>query len=120
MDHFISLPTAEAMTALYRANRDAILQSQYQGADLLPVCETFDRAAFDVVLARTGCKGIRVYYGMTEDLKIHAIIVGVDANNQDMLPPATLASSAEADDDYIIEKGNRCPDLCPPDSPLNT
>jgi hypothetical protein len=116
MDHFISLQTASDMTALYRANREQILKQSMQGQDILPVCETFDRAAFDTLLAKPDCKGLRIYFGMSEELKVHTIIVAVNSNDEDILPSATLDGD---DDDDILEKGNRCPPTCPPDSPLN-
>ncbi len=59
---------------------------------------------------------------MSVDLKVHAIIVGVNANNEDILPQATASTSANAtsgDDDDIIEAGVICPPICPPPSPLN-
>jgi hypothetical protein len=40
---------------------------------------------------------------MSDDLRLHAIIVGVDANNVDMLDGV----------DSILERGVICPPLCP-------
>lgn len=116
MSQFISLSTAEDMTTLFRNQRENILKTEYQGDNLLPICETFDREVFDTLLARTGCESLRIYYGMSEDFKIHAIIVSVDENGADILPPESLNN----EDDYIGENGNRCPDLCPPSSRLNS
>ena len=118
MAHFISLKTAVAMTRLYRQEYENILQPPYRGKGILPFAEAFDRAAFDAVLAQDGCAGLRIYYGMDADLKVHAIIVGTDAKGNDLLPQGAARGGAEPED-LIIEKGNRCPDLCSNDSPLN-
>lgn len=113
MSHFISLSEAEDMTSRYRTNRNSILQEDYQDDDLLAVCETFDREAIDALLEQEGCQKIRIYYGMEEDLKVHAILVGVNSEDEDMLP----GPGVEA---VIVEKGMRCPPMCPPSSPLNS
>jgi hypothetical protein len=117
MSQFISLQAAAAMTALYRNHREDILQPSYRGANILPICESSDRSAFDTILSQTGCTGLRIYYGMKEDFTIHVIIVGVNTAGEDMLPPGSLSATETGDE--IIENGNRCPDLCPPASPLN-
>ncbi|MEI9912222.1 MAG: hypothetical protein WDO71_22770 [Bacteroidota bacterium] len=117
MSHFISLSTAEDMTELFRNQRENILKTAFQGNNLLPICETFDRDAFDILLAKTGCVSLRIYYGMSEDFKIHAIIVAADEEGADMLP---TGNNLNEEDDDIFENGNRCPDLCPPTSPLNS
>ncbi|MDF2382480.1 hypothetical protein JMG10_13440 [Nostoc ellipsosporum NOK] len=113
MSHFITLTEAEDMTSRYRDNRNSILAEDYQDQDILPVCETFDREAFDTILEQEGCQKIRIYYGMEEDLKLHAIIVGVNGDDEDMLPGVGVEA-------VIVEKGMRCPPMCPPSSPLNS
>ncbi len=105
------------MTSLYRNQRENILKTDFQNQNILPLSEAFDREEFDIVLARSGCAGLRIYYGMDEDKKIHAIIVGTDESGDDMLPTELVNNSEEED---IIERGNRCPDICPAESPLNT
>jgi hypothetical protein len=123
MNHFISLQQAQEMTERYRQNRVSILQPPYQQGNVLAISESFDRAAFDSVLAQPGCVGLRIYYGMDPSLQVHAIIVGYNENNEDMLPVQTgftAASSTDEGETNIIEEGNRCPDFCAPDSPLNT
>ena len=108
------------MTSLYRTERENILKTDYQNQGILPLSEAFERGAFDTVLSKEGCTGLRFYYGMSEDLKIHAIIVGVDENGEDMLPEeSTIANNEESEEDDIIERGIRCPDICPSGSPLN-
>lgn len=112
MSHFISLADAGDMTETYRDNKERILDTQYQSSNILPICETFSRDAFETLLAKTDCASIRIYYGMDEDLKVHAIVVAADEYGNDVLP------STPGDD--IVERGNRCPDLCPSPSPLNS
>ena len=119
MNHEISLTAAVAMTARYRQHRESILDPLYQNQNILPLSETFDRAAIDALLAKTGCTALRIYYGMDEELKVHAILVGADETNQDILPPTTSKNDSEDDDDYIYEQSVRCPPTCPDPSPLN-
>ena len=116
-DHFISLEKAATMTETYRDHRETILADQYRGRNLLAKSETFNRAAIEKLLAEKNCAGMRIYYGMDESLACHAILVAVNAANEDILPNAT--ATADAAGDVILEEGQRCPDLCPPKSPLN-
>ncbi len=117
MQHAISLHEAVAMTTRYRQHRDSILAAQHQGQNILPLSETFDRAALDALLAKPECTAIRIYYGMDEALKVHAILVANDADNADILPAALKNKEEEGDD--IVDRGIRCPTLCPKASPLN-
>jgi hypothetical protein len=113
--HDISLAAAIEMTASFRDNRNSILQENYQDQNILPLCETFSKSAIEDVLSQDGCEGFRIYYGMDENLKIHAILVGVNDENEDILP-----SEIEETDGVILEDGQRCPPSCPPASPLNS
>ena len=121
VNHFISLNQAVAMTTLYRSEKENILIPEDRDKGILPICETFDRGAFDYLLAEEGCMGIRLYYSMDDQLKVHIITVGVNADGEDMLPSATTIASLAptGGDNGIVEEGQRCPDDCPPDSPLN-
>ena len=122
MNHFISLEEAIALTSHYRNRKEQILLESERNKNLLPISETFDRTAFDKVLAQPGCSALRIYYGMNEMDQIHAVIVGVNASGQDMLPQnnaITTNSGSGEEDPSIIETGQRCPDICPEDSPLN-
>jgi hypothetical protein len=117
-NHFITLDTAVQMTALYRRQMENILAEPFKGQNILAVCETFDRAAFDTLLSEADCTAVRIYYGMSDDLKIHAIGVGVNSKNEDILP-VNGKVSALTTTPVIIEESYRCPDKCPPGSPLN-
>ena len=110
MSQFISLQQGVEMTTLFRENREGVLAEEFQGRDLLPKSESIERELIEELLAQDGCTGIRIYYGMSEDNKIHALLVGYDANDEDILM---------AEDPKIIEQNSRCPADCPPASELN-
>ena len=122
MARFITLDRARQLTGKYRRERARILPER------LPICETFDAGPFLTVLNKPGCVGLRIYFGMDDTYNVRAVIVGVNANDKDMItipPPITsLAAPVEGtiyDDDGshdIIEEGLTCPPVCPPDSPL--
>jgi hypothetical protein len=117
--HSISLDEAKKMTKKFRADKDKIVKDEYKGKHLLPNCESFDRLPFDELLRREDCKGVRIYYGMKEDGdRVHAIIVGFDAEGKDILPTASVAM--DGTDAKIIEDGTACPTFCPPPSGLNS
>ncbi|AHF18113.1 hypothetical protein [Niabella soli] len=115
MKHEIPLTEAAAMTYRYRQNMETILAPDFQNKDLLPLSETFDRAAIDALLAQPGCAALRIYYGMDTELKLHAVLVGSDASNKDILP----AAAGTLDDGEVVDAGIRCPPQCPDPSPLN-
>jgi hypothetical protein len=117
--HSITSADAIAMTTRYRANRDSVLQTAYQNLDLLALSDTLNKEALRRLMDDEECKGFRIYYGMDEDLKVHPIIVGVDADNEDMLPALESFSSTVEPDYTITDDTQRCPPMCPPPSYLN-
>ena len=117
-DNLITLNEAVQMTTLFRNEMEAILAQPYQGKNILAICETFGRQAFDTLLTEDDCVGLRIYYGMSDDLQVHAIVVGVNSKNEDILPAGGIAVPMTTTP-VIIEDSLRCPDNCPPASPLN-
>lgn len=116
--HYISLTDAATMTAAYRSGRETMLDEAFRNAEVLPLSETFNRLAIDALLAQPGCEGLRVYYGTDEESKVHAILVAVTEDNEDILPSVLGVENSE--EDIIVEMSQRCPDMCPPTSPLNS
>lgn len=115
MSEFIGLPEATIMTGAFKTNREVILGTTYQNLDLLPFNETFDKDQVISMLNNSGCVSMRIYYGMDDGKKVHALLVGVDSENKDILP--------ENDDpgNFILERSNRVPPSpTPPSSPLNS
>lgn len=116
--HIITLEKAVTMTSLYRQQKETILATEFKGQDILPLSETVDRAAIDTLLNHPDCTSLRIYYGMSEDNKVHAVLVGVNSEDEDLLPGA--ASSQESEDEpVIVDETLRCPPFCPKGSPLN-
>ena len=120
--HQIPFAKAIEMAQLYRDNRESILLPAYRGQDILALNETFEKEAVLQMLNQTGCIAMRIYYGMNDDLKVHAILVGVNASNEDMLPEGILYPVSNViveNSGELLEESNRCPPNCPPSSPLN-
>ena len=116
-EHLIPLERAIEMTRRYRENKDRVIADEFKKQDILPISETFNKEAFTSLFANPLCKAIRICYGMSEDLQTHAIIVGVNEEDQDMLPVEGLVGDTE---DPLLENGIRCPPNCPTISDLNT
>ena len=109
--YLISLQSAIDMTTRFRNEKENILTQSMRGQNILPICETFDRSVFDTLLAQSGCQAIRVYFSMDSLLKVKVVIVGVNSSKADILTPSN---------EKIAEEGQRCPDICPPSSALNS
>jgi len=112
----ISLNDAATMTTFYRNNKSAILNPGY--GSVLCNSETFNLEDVNTMLAAHGAAGMRIYYGMDENYQVHAILVAVDEEGNDILPEEN--SLLNTDPVVIIEQGIRCPPTCPADSPLNS
>ena len=115
--NLISLADGVAMTTLFRSERENILQEEFRTGQILPMCESFDRACFEMLLSNHSCKGIRIYSGMDADLKVKFIIVGIGENDEDIY---ITNVQGEMRIDSVIENGVRCPTMCPPPSALNS
>ena len=125
--HRITLDNAKQLTKKYRDNKKKILKDEYGNKPTLPICETFDRDAFEELLAVPGCVSIRAYFGMDEELNVKLIFVAVNDKNEDILPQVQILPEGDtgmlamsSDDDVPISNtGDRCPPTCPPPSGLN-
>ena len=109
MKHLISLAQAKKMTAKFRSEKDNVIKPEYR--NILPVSETFDRAAIDKLLSCPGCVAVRIYHGMNDELQLHSVMVAVDENDRDILPkpePANL----EEEEAVIVDEGTMCPPVC--------
>lgn len=118
MNNRITLKQAIDMVTRFRGRKPDVIKPGFE--NVLPTSETFDREAIDKLLANSKCVKVRIYPGMSEDLNIRMIIVGVDSNDQDILPQnENEIIDGDDDEEIIVEEGVRCPPVCPETSPLN-
>ena len=91
----ITLAAASEMTACYRKLHPNQTEAHFFGKDTILA-----------LLDQTGCVGIRAYYGDKPNGGKELILVGVDANENDML-------------DLIMDMSRPCPSYCSNGNPLN-
>lgn len=108
IQHQITLTQAIDYTTRFRENH---------GADM-PYSETFLGSSVKALLNQRLCHSFRIYLGRKADNRICSILVAVDENGHDILPPNSPAATIE-DDGIILEDAFQCPPLCPPPSLLN-
>ena len=119
MNNRITLKQAKDLITRFRGRKPDVIKPGFENA--LPTSETFEREAIDKLLANPRCVKVRIYPGMSEDMNIRMIIVGVDSNDQDILPlnENGIIDGDDDDEEVIVDEGLRCPPFCPPTSPLN-
>jgi hypothetical protein len=61
---------------------------------------SFSKDACDKILTQSGCSGIRIYYAKKDDGEPTIVLVGVDADGNDM------------ENGYIAEEMRPCPPYC--------
>ncbi|MCR6719000.1 MAG: hypothetical protein NVV59_01650 [Chitinophagaceae bacterium] len=114
MSHFISLREAKILIGRYDSEKGQILKNEYAEVNVLPISEKFERAAFDTLLAKEGCAGLRFYFGMLADLRVTLIAVAIDEKGNDILAVRTGEIDQDTVLDDIVEKGQSCPPFCHP------
>jgi hypothetical protein len=104
------------MKSIYAANSQTILQPQFQNKEILVTSETFNLDVATAIIGVTGAAGLRIYYGMSADLKVHAMLIAVDKDGNDLLPLAGNvkfgAGTMTAGTGVAGEEGQRCPPGC--------
>lgn len=92
----ITLEEGGALTAAFRGRNIGTIHGQFYGRDIL-----------NQILAQDNCVGIRIYAGLNTSGNIELVLVGADANEDDLT-------------DFVVENGNGCPPRCGKDNPLNS
>lgn len=110
--NLVPVSRANEMIALYRENKETILAPNYKKTDVLAFSETFNADDVRLLLSQPGCVGFRIRYGMDDKLWLHAILVGVDANGNDIVIQ-NPGFGLKGDGGYVVEDASRCPPDCP-------
>ena len=116
--HLIPLSLAKEMIVRYSELKNSILENEYKDSDLLAISETFNADDVRLLLLQPNCIGFRIYYGMDNTKKIHAILTGVDINGNDITINNPNLEQKE-NGEYVLEESARCPPMCPPNNILN-
>lgn len=95
--HVISLDEAKAMTHAYQNAQ------QFQG---LTVASMIDKEAYQLVMAQSECVNIRTYFALNNEGTLTIVVVGVNANGEDMT------------DGVLLNMATNCPIYCPEKSEL--
>lgn len=115
--NFISLAQFQAMKLLYGQNSELILDPAFRNQNILVTSETFNPDIITAITNVTGYAGFRIYYGMSTDMKVHAMLVATDINGNDILPNDPTAKFAAAKPaggggGVVGEDAQRCPPSC--------
>lgn len=95
--HFISLQEAETMTHAYQE------APEFQG---LTIAGCMDKEAYQDLMNQPGCVSVRTYFALDENSILTIVVVGVDANGEDMTSG------------ILLERAQPCPHHCPKNSSL--
>lgn len=106
----ISLADAKQWAANYREKNPGSTEAHFFGA-----------AIIKQILAERGCVGIRMYYTIDNHGQKQIVLVGTDANGNNLLPsstPSAMASfslfSDSAEENIVADVSWPCPSYCPP------
>lgn len=109
-DQRVNVATAVDYTQRYRRSAPA---SEHAGF--------FYAKGLTELLAQPGVFGMRVYHGLDKNGRYRIVLVGVDANGDDIVkaPPKRGAAKARAAGDaFLLDSHFPCPPFCATNSPL--
>lgn len=99
-DHRIDIDTARVMTRRFRDTAVEDIVKTKGGF--------FGKTRLQAILDQNNCVGLRYYFALESDLKLKVVLVGTDADENDI----TTGLLAE----YSV----MCPQICGVDNPLNS
>ncbi len=98
-NHEITLEEAARLTANYRETLNSPTEA---------IAEYFGMEALNAMLSQDGCVGIRIYYGLDSTGEKKLVLVGVNAEGNDLY------------EGQLMERGETCPSCCSEANPLNS
>ena len=99
----LDLAIAKSWRANYTTKNPNDIRGHFFGAEII-----------QQILAESDCVGIRMYYAIDENGEKKLLLIGVDANGNDLLPLSTNAGgrSASEGDNIVGDYSLPCPDYC--------
>lgn len=80
----------------------------------------FDKKIVMSMLNEDKCEGLRIYNALDDEGGLHFVLVGTDADGNNILPASDeymtkTIDEADGGDPILIDDGKKCPPVCPPD-----
>lgn len=97
----LDLTIAKSWTANYRAKNPDEIRAHFFGTEII-----------EQILAEAGCVGIRMYYALDENGEKKLLLVGVDADGNDLLPLNTNGGRSASEGDIVGDYSFPCPTYC--------
>lgn len=97
----ITLDTARQWVANYRNQNPGQIEAHFFGFEII-----------QKILAESGCMGIRIYYALDDSGKKQLILVGADADGNNLIP--TTPGSIVPGENTVADLSLPCPAWCPP------
>ncbi len=95
--HIISKTEAESMISRFKDNQTDILNGSFEGQDIFPPSESFNREAIELLInSYEKYSGFRIHLGMNENKRVCLIIFTMDEDGNDL-------------DYLVLEKGQLPP-----------
>lgn len=113
--HKISLEEAKKFTAGYRKEKAEFMTADKMNEKEAKKGGMFGKEDILDLLNQPGCVGMRYYYGRNDDGSKNLVLVGVDKDNNDILPAeekSAMAVMDSNDNGIILERGLPCPPYC--------
>lgn len=129
LDHYIDRSEAKRLIDSYQAMKNELINPKFAADQeeygVLPNSEAFNEKSILAILAQPGCVGVRIHYGLKNDVKkgenvplVVAVLVGVNADGYNMWGSSAVAGAVQAKsasaltdggDGVILEDSQRCP-----------
>jgi hypothetical protein len=98
----LALETARLWTANYKTKNPDDIQAHFFGSEIITR-----------ILSEAGCVGIRMYYAIDDNGQKQLILVGVDADGNNLLPGTEMLDGS--DENIIADYSWPCPSYCSDD-----
>ena len=111
--HTIPKEDAEKMVKKYKQVRkklNGLNEEQDQKLPAFPISVTYNKDAIDGLINLPGCVGVRIYPAVTKDNALTFVLVGVDAEGENIYGPGTAKNAKQiASSGTVTDEGQMSP-----------